>query len=46
MTRNIELYLRDIWESVLAIEEYTQGLPRRIFMQAVRFRTRYSGGWR
>ena len=26
MKRNIKLYLQDIWESTLAIEEYTQNL--------------------
>ncbi|GBE54560.1 hypothetical protein BMS3Bbin15_00717 [archaeon BMS3Bbin15] len=26
MKRNMRLYIQDIWESILAIEEYTQNL--------------------
>lgn len=29
--RNIKLYLQDIWESILAIEEYTQNLTEAEF---------------
>lgn len=31
MKRNIKLYLQDIWESTLAIEEYTQNLTEDEF---------------
>ena len=31
MTRNVNLYLQDIWESILAIEEYAQGLSKEAF---------------
>lgn len=31
MKRDIKLYLQDIWESILAIEEYTQGLTEEGF---------------
>jgi uncharacterized protein with HEPN domain len=31
MKRNIKLYLQDIWESTLAIEEYTQNLAEEEF---------------
>ncbi len=31
MKRNMKLYLQDIWESVLAIEEYTQNLSEDEF---------------
>jgi uncharacterized protein with HEPN domain len=31
MKRNIKLYLQDIWESTLAIEEYTQNLAEDEF---------------
>jgi uncharacterized protein with HEPN domain len=31
MKRNIKLYLQDIWESILAIEEYTQNLSEDEF---------------
>jgi len=31
MKRNIKLYLQDIWESTLAIEEYTQNLTEDKF---------------
>ena len=31
MKRNIKLYLQDIWESTLAIEEYTQNLAEDKF---------------
>lgn len=31
MKRNIKLYLQDIWESILAIEEYTQNLAEDEF---------------
>lgn len=31
MKRDIKLYLQDIWESILAIEEYTQGLAEEGF---------------
>jgi len=29
--RNIKLYLQDIWESILAIEEYTQNIAEDDF---------------
>lgn len=31
MKRNVKLYLQDIWESILAIEEYTQNLSEDRF---------------
>jgi len=31
MKRNMKLYLQDIWESILAIEEYTQKLAEADF---------------
>lgn len=31
MKRNIKLYLQDIWESILAIEEYTQNIAEDDF---------------
>jgi len=31
MKRNLKLYLQDIWESTLAIEEYTQNLTEDEF---------------
>ncbi|MEW6003643.1 MAG: HepT-like ribonuclease domain-containing protein [Nitrospirota bacterium] len=31
MKRNIKLYLQDIWESILAIEEYTKNLTEDEF---------------
>lgn len=31
MKRNIKLYLQDIWESILAIEEYTQDIAEDDF---------------
>jgi len=31
MKRNMKLYLQDIWESILAIEEYTQNLSEDEF---------------
>ena len=31
MKRNIKLYLQDIWESILAIEEYTKNLSEDEF---------------
>jgi len=31
MKRNIKLYLQDIWEGILAIEEYTQNLAEDEF---------------
>jgi uncharacterized protein with HEPN domain len=31
MKRNLKLYLQDIWESILAIEEYTQNLTEDEF---------------
>jgi uncharacterized protein with HEPN domain len=31
MKRNIKLYLHDIWESILAIEEYTQDIAEAEF---------------
>ncbi|MFH0797022.1 MAG: DUF86 domain-containing protein [Candidatus Omnitrophota bacterium] len=31
MKRNLNLYLQDIWESILAIEEYTQNITEEKF---------------
>ena len=31
MKRNTRLYLQDIWDSILAIEEYTQNLTEEEF---------------
>ena len=31
MKRNMKLYLQDIWESILAIEEYTKTIDEEAF---------------
>ena len=32
MKRDMRVYLQDIWESILAAEEYTQGLSKEEFL--------------
>ena len=32
MKRDMRVYLQDIWESILAVEEYTQGLTKEEFL--------------
>ena len=32
MIRDMRVYLQDIWESILAAEEYTRGLTREEFL--------------
>lgn len=31
MKRNVKLYLEDIWESIIAIEEYTENVSEKEF---------------
>lgn len=38
MKRNIKLYLQDIWESTLAIEEYTQNLAEDEFIRIAKLK--------
>jgi len=46
MKRDIGLYLQDIWESFLAIEEYTQKLTEKEFYSNRQVQDAVIGGWK